>query len=611
MNADNTVSALSAADFRTAIGAGTSSTTGTVTSVAFSTPTGLTVTGSPITTNGTLALGLAPGYSIPTDANQTNWTTAFADRLKWDGGPTGLVAATGRTSLGGTTVGSNFFTLTNPSAITFPRMNADNTVSALSAADFRTAIGAGTSSSTGTVTSVNLSAPTGLTVSGGPITSNGTIALDLAPGYSIPTDANQTNWTTAFTDRLKWDGGPTGLIATTGRTSLGGTTVGSNFFTLTNPSAITFPRMNADNTVSALSAADFRTAIGVNGAADVWNITGNAGLNASNFIGTTDPIALRFKVENFNAGIITTNTAAKFNTSFGLGTSTFSNIDGLRNSAFGAGSMATISTGDDNTAIGQSALSLNQTGDNNTAIGQSSLLNTVGSSNTAVGQAAMQTNTNGFNNTAIGKDALFTNSSGENNTAIGHFSARLSTGSRNTALGQNSLSTTTGNDNVGIGFNAIVSGGVSNSIALGSGTNVTANNATAIGTSASNSTANSIAIGGLGNTLVNVTGDLTTSGMVTVTGARYAYRTSAVATTLTINDYFLKITANVIITLPDAVLMPGQKFVIFNGSGGSYNNFAFTAGQTIIGSGWVGALATTGSLSLFSDGANWLIESKN
>ena len=32
--------------------------------------------------------------------NSTNWNTAFSDRNKWDGGATGLVAATGRTSLG-------------------------------------------------------------------------------------------------------------------------------------------------------------------------------------------------------------------------------------------------------------------------------------------------------------------------------------------------------------------------------------------------------------------------------------------------------------------------------------------------------------------------------
>jgi hypothetical protein len=38
--------------------------------------------------------------------NSTNWDTAFTDRLKWDGGATGLVAATGRTSLG-LVVGTN------------------------------------------------------------------------------------------------------------------------------------------------------------------------------------------------------------------------------------------------------------------------------------------------------------------------------------------------------------------------------------------------------------------------------------------------------------------------------------------------------------------------
>lgn len=46
--------------------------TGTVTSVSMTVPTGLSVAGSPITTAGTLALTFAAGYSIPTDAVQTN-----------------------------------------------------------------------------------------------------------------------------------------------------------------------------------------------------------------------------------------------------------------------------------------------------------------------------------------------------------------------------------------------------------------------------------------------------------------------------------------------------------------------------------------------------------
>lgn len=50
---------------------------GTVSSVAATVPTGFAITGSPITTTGTLALSYSAGYSLPTDANQANWTTAF------------------------------------------------------------------------------------------------------------------------------------------------------------------------------------------------------------------------------------------------------------------------------------------------------------------------------------------------------------------------------------------------------------------------------------------------------------------------------------------------------------------------------------------------------
>ena len=51
--------------------------TGTVTSVAISVPTGLSVSGSPITTHGTIAISLASGYSIPTTAKQTNWDKVY------------------------------------------------------------------------------------------------------------------------------------------------------------------------------------------------------------------------------------------------------------------------------------------------------------------------------------------------------------------------------------------------------------------------------------------------------------------------------------------------------------------------------------------------------
>jgi hypothetical protein len=57
-------------------------------------------------------------------------------------------------------------------------------------------------SGVGTVTSVGLSAPTGFSVSGSPVTSSGTLALSFASGYSLPTDTKQSNWDTAYNSRI-------------------------------------------------------------------------------------------------------------------------------------------------------------------------------------------------------------------------------------------------------------------------------------------------------------------------------------------------------------------------------------------------------------------------
>lgn len=85
-----------------------------------------------------LSTGTAWGTSITN--NSVQWDSAYVGRYRWSGTAIGLNAATGRTSLGGTTIGQNIFTLTNPDAIRFLRINADNTVTALSAANFKTAL---------------------------------------------------------------------------------------------------------------------------------------------------------------------------------------------------------------------------------------------------------------------------------------------------------------------------------------------------------------------------------------------------------------------------------------------------------------------------------------
>ena len=124
--------------------------------------------------NGSANIDL-PGVNIAGNQNTTGTASNVTGTVAIANGGTGATtAATARTNLGATTVGSNFFTLTNPSAITFVRINADNTVSTLDAATFRTAIGAGTGS--GTVTSVTGTSP--VASSGGT-----TPAISLASGY--------------------------------------------------------------------------------------------------------------------------------------------------------------------------------------------------------------------------------------------------------------------------------------------------------------------------------------------------------------------------------------------------------------------------------------------
>jgi hypothetical protein len=98
-----------------------------------------------------------------------------------NGGTGATDAANARISLGGTTSGISLFTLTNSVSDKFIKVNSNNTITLLSAADTRTTIGAGT----GSVTSVAMSVPTFLSVSGSPVTSSGTLAVSLS-GVPLP-----------------------------------------------------------------------------------------------------------------------------------------------------------------------------------------------------------------------------------------------------------------------------------------------------------------------------------------------------------------------------------------------------------------------------------------
>lgn len=58
---------------------------------------------------------------------------------------------------------------------------------------------AGGGGGSGTVTSVDMSVPTGFSIGGNPITTSGTLALTFAAGYALPTTVKQSNWDDAYT----------------------------------------------------------------------------------------------------------------------------------------------------------------------------------------------------------------------------------------------------------------------------------------------------------------------------------------------------------------------------------------------------------------------------
>jgi len=148
---------------------------------------------------------------------------------------------------------------------------------------------------------------------------------------------------TLGTDLAVTEGGTGASTAANARTNLGATTLGANLFTIANPSAVTYPQFNADNTVTSLTAAGLRTALNVT-EGTVTSVTASAPLASTG--GTTPNISLSGALPTANGGTgniygIAVSTPLLQTTNFSI-----SEVGGVLVFKYGATTIATMdSTG--------------------------------------------------------------------------------------------------------------------------------------------------------------------------------------------------------------------------------------------------------------------------
>jgi hypothetical protein len=326
------------------------------------------------------------------------------------------------------------------------------------------------SGSSGTVTSVDVSGgTTGLTTSGGPVTSSGTVTL--AGTLAV---ANGGTGQTSYTDGQLLIGNSTG-------------------------NTLTKATLTAGTNVTITNAAGAITIAASGGGASAATPTALGTVYATQTSGGGTPYLTAF---GYNAGVSTTgagntamgtqalqaNTNATFSTAVGYQAAYSLNGSNGYTTAIGYQALYTQSSGYSNTAVGYQSGYLMETGIQNSMTGLESLkANTTGSYNSAFGTYALNSNTTASNAVAVGYQALYSNTTGVRvtavgykagyshtdsggngeNTYVGYLAGTASTGYYNTIIGSRAgeALATGGNANTFLGINA---GNYSTAITTGS-----------------------------------------------------------------------------------------------------------------------------------------------
>jgi hypothetical protein len=174
-----------------------------------------------------------------TSAEKSKVDTAYTDRLKWDGGSTGLVAATGRTSL-------ELNNVENKSSATIRgELTSGNVTGALGYTPYNSTNPSGYTTNTGTVTSVaGTGTVSGLTLTG-TVTTTGSLTLGGTLDLSAYNSAGAFSTLSASGTMTIGNGGGNGLLFINGQAASSrailGQTAGTNrwIMYLGNPTAET------------------------------------------------------------------------------------------------------------------------------------------------------------------------------------------------------------------------------------------------------------------------------------------------------------------------------------------------------------------------------------